>query len=244
MIMTKEETCNYLQHMLYDKNRIAVSRYADGEYFLMTNYSAVVGSGKESSDIGPFLCEAIKSKNQLVCINVPKKHNEIKKDRWYHSHKFFLTFNHSLYGHANWNVFDYLNGSSLLSQFFKKRVLIITGHKEYCERVFSKFGHRVLSVPKLNSFSDPNLSSRIIDVLKNQEFDNIILSAGKISKLLVVNLQPYTNANIVDFGAVLNAILSPYVQDYNLINQWGMSWMKNKTNEEAEYLSKQFFKKL
>jgi len=99
-VMDRIETVDYLKSKIHSE-RLAISRYGDGEYLLMNK---IVGQKTEDKErISPLLLKSIKVKGQLVCIPFLKPHNIERKDIWYKTQKFFVeTSQHKLYGNAGY----------------------------------------------------------------------------------------------------------------------------------------------
>jgi hypothetical protein len=61
-------------------------------------------------------------------------------------------------------------------------------------------------------------------------------------KIMIAEFKNLTKANMIDFGALINAILDPLTES-RLIDSWSMSWTKEKGINISE-LSKRFFNKI
>lgn len=238
-VLSGKATCALIEEKLA-VDRVAVSRYADGEFLLMSEGKTSVGSGKETRDIAPLLIEAIKYPNQIVCINDPKGKT---KGRWFRTHRYLSQAGgRDLYGHANWNVYDFLRGSKLLAKFFTGRVLVVGGYAEECAQ---HLGHitTMVAIPtaRKNAYGkDKALLDRVEEESAASPYNNIILSAGKASKVLIPRLVPLNEqANVIDMGAVLNAILVPYC-GMRPVKRWGMSWAKSLGKRKLSELSNKF----
>lgn len=233
-LLDRQQTCDYLRQRLLKKQRIVVSRYADGEYLLMTKAAMFVGSGHETTTISEDLISAFLQPKQLVCINMPKQHNIDLKDKWYKAHRYFIGLgNHSLYGHANWNVHDYTTNCDILPQFFKGKILLVSGHAEIAKSVLSRYQIDITyySTPAINAAKQLSRTVTDIDkIVQKNTFNNILFACGKTGKILLSRLVDTTQSNLIDFGAVINAILQPHTST-PLVQNWGMSWAKKNKHE-------------
>jgi hypothetical protein len=156
-----------------------------------------------------------------------KFHNVKKEDSFYQAHEFFIdNSDHEIYGNANWNVYDYLNGCNIIPRFFMGNTLFISGHASLIREVFPS-NVKVFETPIVSaSFDIDNLIEDVRKkILSSIKFDNILFSCGMSGKIMIAELKDITNANMIDFGAVINAILAPYSEE-SLIDAWAMSWAK------------------
>lgn len=254
--LDRVETGKFIENKLKNQERCIVSRWGDGEYTILThkqrkNVVDYEGSGREKHRIAPDLLNALQYKNQLVCIGgLGAIKNPKGEGLWPDVGRYYIkNSGHNLFGAANWHVHDYKSGSQLISNFFQGNTLIITGHHKECKKVFTDSRFKVVGTNKLNAWdSDKNLFLKVKAALENQNFDNIILSAGKAGKILIPMLDPLCNAHLIDFGSCINAILAPH-SSYDLVTSWGMSWAKlskwGKPNKERlKKLSEQFINQL
>ena len=249
--LNKIETCKFIENKLKQKERCIVSRWGDGEYHILNHKNVeqtadYQGSGKEKNRISPYLLEALQYKKQFICA----AGFGAKQGLWFDIGKFYIKHSHhTFFGNANWNVYDYNLGSRLISRFFQGSTLIVTGHAKECKKVFTDKRFAFIRTNKENAWdSDKDLFLKVKNILKNKDFDNIILSAGKASKILIPMLAPLCNSHLIDFGACINAILAPHTS-YDLITSWGMSWAKlsnwgKPDKKKLEKLSEQFIKQL
>jgi hypothetical protein len=245
--LNKPETCEFIENKFNKKERCIISRWGDGEYTILThkhrsNTVDYEGSGHEKHCIAPDLLNALQYQNHFPCVAGIGS----KKGLWYDVGQFYIkNSRHTFFGNANWNVYDYVSGSKLISNFFQGKTLIITGHHKECKKVFTDSRFRIIGTNKLNAWdSDKNLFSKVKNTLGNEDFDNIILSAGKASKILIPMLVPLCNSHLIDFGACINAVLAPHTS-YDLVSSWGMSWAKlsrwgQPDKEKLERLSANF----
>jgi len=239
-VMDRVETLNHIKSKMCNE-RSVISRYSDGEYLMMNKQQ---NNTYDSFNILPeLLMKAIKVKNQLVCINYLKPHNIERRDGWYYTQKYLRKAgSQDLYGCCNWNTYDFQNKNEVLPFLFSKNTLLVTGHVEESELAFGKIqpNLKVYPMPKRNA-SDIYRETKIeLEVLCN-EFDNIIFACGPIGKALLTDLIDVCDSNLVDIGALLNAIVNEYSHDKSLVGQWSMSWIKNVDIKEQ---AMKFFEKL
>jgi hypothetical protein len=254
--LDRVETGEFIQNKLEKKERCIISRWGDGEYHILNHKNVQQtadhqGSGKEKNRISPYLLEALQYRNQFVCIGgLGAIDNPKGEGLWPDVGRYYVkNSRHNLFGAANWHVHDYKLTSKLVTKFFQGPTLIVTGHNKECKKVFTDSRFTIVGTNKENAWdSDKNLFSKVKNALKNKDFDNVILSAGKASKILIPMLVPLCNAHLIDFGSCINAILAPHTS-YDLVTSWGMSWAK-LTNwgapdkKKLEKLSEQFIKQL
>lgn len=242
-IMDRIETVDYLKSKIHNE-RLAVSRYGDGEYLLMNK---MVGQKTENKErISPFLLEAIKVKGQLVCIPFLKPHNLENKDIWYKAQKFLVeTSQHKLYGNAMWNIYDFLNDNSILPFLFSKKTILVTGYPDESRAAFKDLQPdlKVIPAPLTNASEKyEQIKLKILDYNNQNKADNMIFACGAISEVLISDLIGVVEANLVDLGSVLNAILNDYaINKKPLVQLHRMSWVKAANIKKQ---SDMFFKKL
>ena len=236
-IMDRIETLNYIKNMISNKKRLIVSRYSDGEYLMMNNQK---NNTHDSFDILPFLLKkSIKVKNQLVCINNLKPHNI--QDRWCKVQQFLCeTGKQKMYGGANWNTFDFQNNNEVLAYLFKGKTLILTRYIKEAQKAFNAYSKIKIYVTPTKNASHKYTKMKYDLYKLCESFDNIIFSCGPIGKILITDLIDKCNSNLIDMGAVINAILNPY-SNKQIINQWTMSWVNNVNIQQK---SNEFFLKL
>jgi len=242
-IMDRIETVDYLKSKMYSE-RLAVSRYGDGEYLLMNK---IIGQKTEDKErMSPLLLKSIKVKGQLVCIPFLKPHNIEHKDMWYKAQKFFVdTSQHELYGNAMWNVYDFLTDNSVLPFLFSKNTVLVTGYPDESKAAFKNLQPdlKVISTPLTNASEKyKQIKLKILDYNNQNKVDNIIFACGAISEILISDLISVCEANLVDLGSVMNAILNEYaINKKPLVQLHRMSWT-NAVNIKKQ--ADMFFKKL
>lgn len=230
--MDRVETLNYIKSEMCI-NRIIVSRYSDGEYLMMNEQQ---NKTHDSFNVLPeLLKESIKIKNQLVCINYLKPHNIERKDRWCNVQKYLIEISsQNLYGCCNWNIYDFQNENEVLPFLFSGQTLLVTGHIEESRLAFKDIQPNlgIYPMPKRNA-SDRYGEVRIelIKLCESNKFDSVLFSCGPIGKVLLTDLMDVCDSNLIDVGALLNAIINEYSQGNRaLIDQWTMSWAKGNIN--------------
>jgi len=226
--MSREQTLQYMLERHRKGERLVVSRYSDGEFNIFTSDDIPVSlqTGNEDAQImRQRLTKAIRKKNQLVCINELKERNLTKKDRWVFIQEYLKKIGgHDLYGGANWNVFDYTHGNNLLPRLFSGKTLIVTGHDLAVKDAFRGYKNIGIYKTELKAVStryDWHVS-RLRDM--SSKYDNIIFACGPAGKAMMTEIAKNTHANLIDIGAVLNAIIHGVRPHYGLVWQWSMSW--------------------
>jgi hypothetical protein len=218
-IMNRLETLQYLKKISSENKRIVVSRYNDGECLLMNNTDRIIANSK-SGLISELLRKSIKVKGQFICVNYLKSHNIEKKDRWYDVQSYLIQESQNeLYGCSNYNVYDFCYDSSMISKHFYGKVLLVTGLYKQSQNLFKSIGRENIDIyqtPTMNADSKYYEIKDDIEKICNS-YDNIVFSCGPLAKVLVSDFIDKCNANLIDFGSVLNAIL-------NMEDQWTMSW--------------------
>jgi len=218
--MSREETLDYLKSEHTKGNRLVIPRYNDGEYLLMNKMKGHVAQ-TELDLISLLLKNAIRKPDQLVCINYLKPHNIQKKDVWYKTQQYLIEESkHPLYGCGNWSNYDFCNNNELLPKLFSGKTLLIAGLAVEAEAFFKKIQ------PDMDFILTPskNAVTYHIPLLDNIEercndYENILFACGPIGKVLIADLANNYKCNLIDLGAVLNAIL-------NMTDKWPMSWVK------------------
>ena len=235
-VLDRIQTCGLIKEQL-GVGRVAVSRYSDGEYALLCGKAA--GTKENPKALAGLLKKAIHTPGQLVCVNHLKPHNIRNNDKWVKVQRGLVKLGEcSQYGCANWNISDYQDDCSLLPNFFKGSVLLLTRFASLGKVVFKDKGINIECMQtKGSSASDEYgiIKTRLLDTCN--KYDNILFSCGPIGKVLLVDLISHFKGNLIDFGSLVNAILDPYCKK-SLVAQWDMSWSR-KVN--LKKLSDRFF---
>jgi len=245
-VMDRVETLSYMESKI-GSDRIVVPRYNDGEYFLMNEKWSGLHGSIDFNVLPDLLKKSIKVKGQLLCINYLKPHNIEKKDRWYDTQKYLIDISRNdLYGCANWATHDFQNKNGVLPFLFSGQVLLVTGHPEEGRLAFEK------TQPNLNIYPMPKKdASKVYEKVKlelknlceSNNFDNILFACGPVGKVLLADLVDICGSNLIDLGAVINAIMNEYSQgDKSLVDQWYMSWAQKDIN--LKECADDFFNKL
>jgi hypothetical protein len=234
-VMDRVETLEYLKNKLVKKERIVLPRYNDGEYLLMKRLPGhtVHESTEKLSDL---LIEAIKVQGQLICINYLKPHNIEKKDIWFDTQQYLMEqANQDLYGCGNWLLHDFCTDSSLLSKFFSGKVLLVAGLADEASG-YLKSIQSDMEFYKTHKTNAPDKYEEIKNDLQNicQNYNTILFACGPIGKVLIADFVSLCGCNLIDIGAIINAVT-------NLTDQWVMSWAKDVNLKEKREL---FFDKL
>ena len=230
--MNKHGTYNYLKEQHKKGNRVVVSRYADGEYWIMIgkkNKKAIIAGQVLTEELTRLLNKSIKKKGQLICL--PNKRRLTPDNLYLNTGSKKLSdeicryiisnTNHSLYGQVQWRDIDLTRyGSDFLTEFFIGKTLVITGHKEVCEKAFhNRKNIMVYGIPRKNASGDyENIKNDLISTSK--EYKNIIFSAGPISKVLIADLIDKCEAHLIDLGSGIAPIINPYSTNYQVVRSW------------------------
>jgi hypothetical protein len=253
--MSKHGTYEYLKDQYKKGNRIVVSRYGDGEYLIMLGRKKKKGiAGQEvTKELTRLLNESIKKKKQLICtpnkIIITEDNLYLDEDNERLSNKIgrYIISNseHSLYGQVQWRDVDLMHyNSEFLTEFFIGKTLVITGHKEVCEKAFygKKVRLDVYGIPMKNAAGDyENIKSDLISVSK--EYKNIVFAAGPIAKVLIADLVDKCKAHLIDIGSSIGVIINPYSITYQVVRYWPNTLRKKDLKIVKNYSDK-FFKTL
>ncbi len=252
ILLNREETCNHILSVLKKKQNIVVTRYSDGEYYLMRGEKVIWGTSVQNSsyDIAAKLHSSISNPDnkQLICINEIKEHNRRNKDKWVIVHDYLINAcKKSLYGAANWNIYDYCNTCSLLPYFFKGRVLFIVGQIDLVKTSFAPYlpDASYYKVPLSKAFDFySDVISDLRTITSENMYDNIIISCGPVAKAFASDLMQCTTANIVDMGGVINALIDPN-DSRGLLKSWTGGWTMSWTRQQdLPRLTDRFFENI
>ena len=222
-VLSREETLEYLYNKFQEKERLIVSRYNDGEYFIMKQQETKVIVklfGEDCSKIlKDLLFKSIEDKRQFICTNYLKPKNFSENDIWYKVQRYIIdNSNNNLYGCSHWTVYDFCNENKLLPQLFSGDTLIISGLHEYFKPAIENYNKKIyfydtpiISVEK----SYKKIKEDLLKICKN--FENILIACGSLSKVLLVDLIDECEANLIDIGSMINALCGKE-------NTWPMSW--------------------
>lgn len=229
-VMDRVETLDYLKDKLAKKERIVLPRYNDGEYLLMKRLPGHIVH-ESTEELSNLLVEAIKVEGQLICINYLKPHNIEKKDIWFDTQQYLMQLaNQDLYGCGNWLLHDFCTDSNLLSKFFSGKVLMVAGLADEASD-YLKSAQPDMDFYKTPKKNAPEKYEEIKIDIQNicQDYDTILFACGPIGKVLIADFVSLCDCNLVDIGAVINAIT-------DLTNQWVMSWVKDINLKEKRDL--------
>jgi len=251
--LSKHGTYHYLKALSRNGERVVVSRYGDGEYFIMLGMKGKNSARQEVTEkLTKLLNNSFKKSGQLVCL--PNK-SKISKENLHEDDNILKNkigryiiqnSNHSLYGQVQWRDVDLLRyNSDLITDFFIGRTLVITGHKEVCEIAFrSRIGVMVdvYGVPKKNaSVSYINIRNDLFSI--SNKYKNMIFSCGAISKVLISDLIDKCRCNLIDLGSGIGVIINPYSTSYQVVRSWPGVLRRKDLKIVKEY-SDNFFKTL
>ena len=222
-VLSREKTLEYLYDKFKKKERLIVSRYNDGEYFIMKQQETKVIVnlfGEDCSKIlKDLLFKSIRDKRQFICTNYLKPKNFSENDIWYKVQRYMIeNSNNEIYGCSHWTVYDFCNENKLLPYLFSGDTLIISGLHEYFKPVIENYNKKIyfydtpiISVEK----SYEKIKEDLFKICKN--FQNILIACGSLSKVLLVDLIGECNANLIDIGSLINAMCGKE-------KIWPMSW--------------------
>ena len=229
--MKKHGTYHYLKEQYKKGSRVVVSRYGDGEYWIMTGVKKkkIIAGQLVTEELIKLLNKSFKKEGQLICL--PNK-RKLTLDNLYLNtgskkladeicRYIISNSNHSLYGQGRWRNIDLIRyDSELVTNFFVGKTLVVSGHKEVCQKAFSNIeGVDVYGVPVRNSFGDyENIKNDLVSISKL--YKNIIFSAGPITKILIADLIDKCETHLIDLGSSLGAIINPYSIDCQVVRTW------------------------
>lgn len=237
-LLNREETCQYIQNKISCSEKINIVRYSDGEYLLMTKQGDY--ANEDASVVSTLLINAIKTSNQLVCINELKSHNLSNNDIWVTVHEYLKSAGqHLIYGAANWNIHDYMNGCKTLPYFFKNKTLLISF---YADLFCSLMPKSLNIIPfKTTEFKASYRYKDFLNDIRSFDVDNIIFACGPIGKVLLSDLTISSKANLIDLGSLINAVIDGLDSSQHLVKKWHMSWCENR---DLKFFSESFIEKV
>jgi hypothetical protein len=220
IVMDRVETLEYIKNNINSKERIILPRYNDGEYILMNKLKGHVA--QDSPDlISKMLIDSIKVKGQLVCINYLKPHNIEKKDIWFQTQRYLHSVaNQDKYGCGNWSVYDFSNNNEVLPLLFSGRVLLVAGLADEARHYFTSIqssGIDIYKTPTKNAVDNYEDIKKDLQTLCKY-YTTILFSCGPVGKALIADFVNLCDCNLIDIGAVLNAIIG-------VTGKWPMSWV-------------------
>jgi len=249
--MPKYITYNYLKNCYNKGHRIVVSRYGDGEYFIIRNLKKRVAKHDVNDELVKLLNYSVQTKGQLIClpskikiapINLNKT-EDIKFANIISKYIISIT-NHNLYGQGQWRMIDLLkNNSDFITNYFLDKTLIVTGHKDATTDAFKNIKQvEVYETPIENAAIEyKSISKDLISICKN--FKNIIFGCGPLSKILIADLITQCNSNLIDLGSIIGIIVNPFSSGIPAVNRWSGFGKKGDPKQVYE-CSVNFFKTL
>jgi len=227
--MNKHGTYHYIKDLYKKGDRVVVSRYGDGEYWIMTGVKKkkIIAGQLVTEELIKLLNKSFKKEGQLVCLPGKIKtsrenlyeEDSILKNKI--SRYIIQNSDHAMYGQVQWRDIDLIRyDSELVTNFFVGKTLVVSGHKEVCQKAFSNIeGVDVYGVPVRNSFGDyENIKNDLVSISKL--YKNIIFSAGPITKILIADLIDKCETHLIDLGSSLGAIINPYSIDCQVVRTW------------------------
>lgn len=234
-IMNREETTEYFYGKLISGERIVATRYGDGEANLINSVKNRAQTGFENpNNLKYKIINSLKNTNNFPCINELKKKNIEMNDHWVSVQATLINNSQrKMYGSANWNVFDFQNGSKVLSLLFKKKTIVLTNYSNELSNVFNLFSissdvYQTESKEMSDNY-DIHLKS-LKEIVSNDKYDTILFACGPCGpcgKAILTEIEPICKHNLVDIGSLVNAIIDgAFPGKYNMTKKWTMSWSK------------------
>lgn len=251
--MPKHQTYNYLKDLYKKKKRVVISRYGDGEYFIISNEGGNrISKQIVTDEFRILLSEALNKKGQLICL--PSKNKIDPINLYLDDHTKFSTImskfiisvsDHSLYGQGQWRMIDFVNyKSKFITNFFLEKTLVVTGHSSEAKTAFhNEKNIEIFETPIFNAIKE---YKQIIKDLKrvSKKFDNIIFGCGPLAKVLISDLINVCDSNLIDLGSIVGIIVNPFSQDkISPVMKWS-GFGKKGNPEVVERCSKSFFETL
>jgi len=251
--MSKHQTYNYLKDLYKKKRRVVVSRYGDGEYFIISNKKGNrISKQIVTDEFRTLLLRALNKKGQLICL--PSKNKIDLANLYLDDHKKFSTAmskfiisvsDHSLYGQGQWRMIDFLRyKSTFITNFFLEKTLVVTGHSSEAKMAFhNEKNVEIFETPFFNAIKE---YKQIIKDLKkvSKNFDNIIFGCGPLAKVLIADLVNVCDSNLIDLGSIIGIIVNPFSQEkITPVRKWS-GFGKKGNPETIERVSKNFFETL
>ena len=245
-IKGKHGTLNYLKNQYKNGNRIVVSRYGDGEYFILIGVKKKKVAGQQmTKDLIESLNRSIKKKGQLIClpsIRLKKYKNLKLSDKI--TNYIVDNSKHDLYGQFKWRDIDLSRYcGEFISEFFVGNTLIVTGFKEACEKAFDNYKKiDVYKTPLRNAAGNyKKIRNDLISISK--KYKNIIFGCGPIGKVLIADLIDKCQSHLIDLGSSIGIIIAPYSINYFTVRSWP-GYLRRSTSKKIEECSINFFKSL
>jgi hypothetical protein len=255
-VLTKHQTYSYLNNLVRENKRVVVSRYGDGEYFIVRDKGRMRKDGRRTvakqtlnDALVVSLRKALIKKNQLICLphktQIKTLEENDKGDFPTEIAKFLIRFSHhSLYGQVNWVWIDLLrNKSNFITNFFVKDCLFVTGHKEAAENAFASSKNvKVFGVLPVNAFEEyEEITKELKKICRN--FKNIVFACGPVSNILLCDLIDVCDSNLVDWGSAAGVVINPFATKTKPVKSWS-GWGKRASEEEIKRISENFFETL
>ncbi len=234
--MTKEETVDWVKTRLDSGKRIVIARYGDGEHDAMAGKPHFANRDLK---LGDLLRVAISTKGQLVCVNRLKEKNIEANDEWVHAQKFLIKQSKSsVFGAANWVVYDYKTNCTVVHRLFAGKVLVASGHADILRERIGVDSYP--TAPRDCSIHYKKYLQELCDLSKN--YDSILFACGPTSKVLLARMIDKCECNLIDVGAIVNALTGIHgAYSAKKPLTWRMSWA---AKEDMEKLYNRFLDKL
>lgn len=246
-VRTRQNTCKLLKDMIQNKQRIVISRYCDGEANIFKGKKAFKQCGNDNSErLKPLLLRAIKTPDQIICINELKEHNIKGRDMWVKCQRDLARRSgQKVYGAGNWHLYDFQNGSPLLSKLFSGTTLVISGYGKDAAQAFYGVNpnvHFYTTRLKEASLDYEKYLSDLKEIVAKISYSNIHFCCGPTGKVLLSDLITVCKANLIDTGCLINAIIDGALyDDKRTVKTWPMSWANNS---DIKKFTKNLFEKI
>ena len=161
--MSKHVTYNYLKNKYKEGHRIVVSRYGDGEYFIIKGKTGRIAKQNVGKNLKKAFNYSVRKKGQLICLPAKTK---ISLDNLYKNNYNRFSDNmsryivrctkHSVYGQGQWRMIDLIhNRSDFITNFFLEKTLIVCGHKDTAIKAFKNMANiEIYGTPPMNATQD------------------------------------------------------------------------------------------
>lgn len=220
MIINSKDTIKYIINRLESGKRVCYVRYGDGDFIAMypKSVGSIIGANNKT-----YITSEIQTKIiQSYCVDSEDYMigtlRDIREER-------------SMVDNINFSIIDSIitNHPSVLyssialqeafliyPELFKKFITLLNNKKtlyinHYNENILSDFYGNITNFIKISQYNAPYQYSDVIKSIENidtNEFDQIILSAGQLSRVIFYDLYKlFPDKNIIDVGSVSDKII-------------------------------------
>lgn len=254
-VLTKRQTLRYIKNEFNSGKRVVVSRYADGEYDIITSAEkSKIARQLPCKELTTLLTEAMKKSEQLVClpykimINNNNLNNEEGNLKLGNKIAKYIIQNtdHSIYGQVQWRDLDADSFNwDITTDFFLNETLLVTPFKEDSKRTFDTIQNNKVDIyesPFSNAFEKYyEMKSDLINCSK--KYKNIVFGCGPVAKILISDLISECNSNLIDIGASVGVIVAPFSKDYFSVRSWP-GFLRRSEPERIQKYADSFYKTL